>query len=165
MNIDGRGRCGKVGWAIAVILFLPEAAFANPITFPLLLISNTLLFVVANGIIGILEGCVIGLYNKIEIRPCCFWMTAANFCSAMLWAYGAELADPAAGMDWLQDGGLTYAFHWLVYFLAAVVLEAPFCWWLLQDEERPFRQTVKSALLAQACSYAAVMAWFALTGE
>jgi hypothetical protein len=151
-----------VGLASMAVFLLPKIACANPVTAPLFIVPSPIRFILANMIVGVLEGLVIGFYNRIEKFPSSLMMTAANLFSALVWAAAVEHGPPNASTDWF-NAGLSQSWpHWTIYFLAAVVLEAPFCALLLRDEYQPIRQTVKSTVLAQAVSYSAIIAWFSM---
>lgn len=150
------------GWAGAAILLLPGTAFGNPITYSLLLVPHPARFILANVIIGILEGLVIGILNQIEKISCCLMMMVANLCSALLWQRIVEYGEPAASIVLPNDSWGGSLSHWTGYFLAAVILEAPFCGWLVRHEFPWLWQTVKSTLLAQAVSYGAILIWLTL---
>jgi hypothetical protein len=71
MKTSGIWRYRAAGWAVAALLFLPAMAYGNPITISELLVPYPVRFILANVVIGILEGLVIRIVNKIEILPCC----------------------------------------------------------------------------------------------
>jgi hypothetical protein len=162
MKTSGISGYRIAGLSMAAVFLLPQIAYANPITAPLFIVPSPVRFILANMIVGALEGLVIGFYNRIEKFSACLMMTAANLFSAFLWASAVEHGPLNASMYWFNAGLKESWPHWTMYFLAAVVLEAPFCGLLLRDEYRPIRQTIKSTILAQAVSYTAIIAWFSM---
>jgi len=139
-----------------VLLSFHSVALANPLT-PVFLTQGIHLYV-GNAIIGVLEGLLIAWIFKVPRRRSIGFMIGANYVSMLGGIIVLGLCGYfAAGLFFLEPE--LYMIHYFRFifvplFLFAIVLEWPFCSWIMPSCKGRWRKGIKASLLAQAISYA-----------
>ena len=160
-----RDRALVIASVLLCILAIAETACANPITPPVLLpgASGLIRFLFANAIIGLLEGLLIAQCFGTYHRSAIVIMILANCFSGVMGFVLADLMpeNPLRfGTYAFVESWLTLILAILAYFVAAVVLEWPFCYWLLRFHDRHMRAASLACITAQAGSYLVLIVFF-----
>lgn len=145
----------KTFWGV-ILLALPSAAYADSGT-PLLW-TGFFHLVIGNLLIGCLEGALLSWFFKIGRMRAQFIMILANYVSMAL---GYILLHPVYSFLF-QRGSHTAPLYkvpwvigemWAILFLITVIIEWPFCVWLMKGAKRIARRSLTASLLAQLASY------------
>jgi len=150
-------RNNKIVLLIGCLFLCPAAVEANAGT-PLMWLGAFHL-VIGNAIIGIVEGLLIAVVFKVRKRRAVPIMILANYLSTIaggagtLWL-GAALAGQA---DLYLIAGVI-AFLSVLAFAFSVILEWPFCLWILRRSENRAARAWRASLLAQTVSYVFLLA-------
>ena len=92
-------------------------------------------------------------------------MILANYFSGVMGFVLADLMPDnplRLGTDTFAESWLTLILTILAYLVAAVVLEWPFCYWLLRFHDRYIRAASLACVTAQAASYLVLIIFFGL---
>ena len=156
------------------IVALPDTAYANPVTSFVFSLPRTVFglfrFLYGNAIIGMLEGLLIAGCFGTDRKSTVLTMILANcFSGAMGFVcehyIGIMPENPLRlGTDASAGSWLTLIVAFLAYFVAAVVLEWPFCYWLVRFHDCRMRAASFVCVTAQAGSYLALIPVFSLIG-
>jgi hypothetical protein len=148
--------------AFVIALLFPSIAFANGLT---RLMTNEILHLFfLNLFIGVFEGLIIAFIFKVSKNRSMGIMILANYFSA--WAGSMGIISQ---LSWLQkivlaQTPLYNAAKFIVViiilvFVLTVLLEWPFCYWILRQKPHRIRNSFLASLLVQTISYV-ILLWF-----
>lgn len=152
-----------------VVLWCSSAALANPRTSLFFQIPSevrsTLVFLAANGLIGLLEGMVLAAIFKTSLAASIVVMILANLASG----FGGHvlaivMPDWAAWLFEPAPGGTAYAglSATVLSVALAALLEWPFCLWQLRFHDHPARRASIATVTLQIVSHGVVLIGTAL---
>jgi hypothetical protein len=143
---------------------IPSAAMADGIT-PLLM-AGAFQLLVGNLFIGILEGYIIARVFKVRAVSSTGIMILANYFSSFagLYILGRLGFYYGTAPDWvtIYNARTITWLLWPASFAITVVLEWPFCLWILSKRQHRLRASWKASLIAQTASYTILVLWFGL---
>ncbi len=145
------------------LLILPLAAWADAGT-PLMW-AGAFHLVIGNVIIGVIEGLVLTRLFRVRRVLSIFVMVVANYFSAwmgflFLTYWGETFSNWFLGEYPLYRIQIYFWSMFGLFYLATIILEWPFCVWLLLGQGSPFRKSLLATVLAQTLSYALLVPFF-----
>jgi hypothetical protein len=154
--------------AILYIVLIPNTAYANPIDifFWPRTVFSILKFLYANTAIRLLEGLLIATCFRTDFKSSIIVMILANCFSGAMGYVFVDFIDfmPANPLlfstDTLNVSWSKWILLLLIYFAAAIVLEWPFCYWLVRFHNRRYRTASLACLLAQTASYVILIVFY-----
>lgn len=151
------------GVSILLILVLPSPALANAGT-PLLWAGMAHLLI-GNFLIGAIEGHLLARLWNISVRRAVGVMTLANFVSMGAGLLLDHITLEPAAQHLMGDAPLYRAPAVLVLMggltiALTVLIEWPFCIWLLAGRKRQVRTALRASIVAQAVSYALLVPFY-----
>lgn len=148
------------------LVLLPSAAWANMGT-PLMW-ANILHLGFGNAVIGVIEGLLISRWFAVDRGRAIRLMIAANYTSAWVGVYTLTLIG-----DWLHSRLVSVPLYdtprmimvmALVIYLATVIMEYPFCIWILRSRKtitlHLFRRALLASFGAQTLSYGLLILYY-----
>lgn len=150
-------RLSQIAIAVVFVLILfSEKSYANAGTALMWLTAGHMFF--GNAVIGIVEGLVIALTFKSGIIRSTLVMVLANYVSMIAGASAVGLLE-----DWFSTvisiNNLLFSIIVLavVLFALTILIEWPFCWWILKGRERRWFRAICAGVLVNVVSYAALV--------
>ena len=150
--------------AVLLLAFLDTPVIADAGS-PMML-AGMFHLLIGNALLGVLEGSLIALVFKTRWRRAVLIMVLANYVSAipgklmarlavgMLHAVGSDATSLYDFWGVLQEA---LAILFALSFAATLVLEWPFCFWVLKNSARRLTKSIGACLLAQTASYAVLV--------
>ncbi len=150
----------RIGPLLVAILLLPSYALANAGT-PLMWFTAAHL-VIGNFIIGLGEGLLIILIFKTRKIATLSIMILANYVSMFAGFSIIEFIREPVGKLIMQDAPLYNAPRAMVImiillYLLTIVLEWPFCLWILRKKPRRLKVSLTASAIVQTVSYAVIV--------
>jgi hypothetical protein len=155
-GFGGRARRGPL-LAVALAMLLPSTAFADVGT-PLMWASMFHL-AIGNAVIGVAEGLLVAWLFKAPPRRAVLTLIAANYVSAWAGTFLLGLSDhgPDVTIENLRGWFVVFV---LLAFLATLLIEYPFFWFVLRGQGRPVVRAAKATVVVNAMSYVVLLAWY-----
>ena len=125
---------------------------------PLIWLSGMhLLF--GNFLIGVFEGLLLARIFRLPSKGAVICMIAANYTSFIMGLFLIDLLQPRIQAFFGNVPPIFIVRRMLMVlaialFTATIVIEWPFCWWLLRKGRRPLVRSLVASLVAQTASYA-----------
>ncbi len=142
--------------APAVFFIFPGAAFADAGT-PLMWLEIAHLLV-GNAMIGVLEGFVIARIFKVKALRSILIMVLANYASMIAGCAGvAAIVYFLKSFITLYSIGILLIFFLIISFLLSIVLEWPFCYWILKRQVDVKKKAWRASVIAQFFSYVIIV--------
>jgi len=143
------------------VLFSAKNAFANVGT-PLMW-AGMLHLVVGNALIGVIEGVLISKIFKAKKRRSILIMILANYISmavgSFIVGFTGHFFSNFLTIYWIH---LFLIISFVTVFLLTVLLEWPFCYWILRVDAVARKQSFRASLYAQILSYALLIPFYFL---
>ncbi len=165
-NYSKKHRLALLTYLILGLALIPSAAHANAGT-PLMW-AGMFHLLIGNALIGTGEGAIIARLFKVKYSRSIGIMILANYFSAFA---GGVILYTFAGNSWIANPTL-YTMPKVIWtlvvtsFLLTIVLEWPFCLWILRANTSSAKVVTKTAiiasLIAQVASYGVLVPWYYL---
>lgn len=139
--------------ALMLLMFVPVMAYADAGT-PLLWLTFGHL-VAGNAIIGLIEGLIISGVYKVKYISSILIMILANYVSMALGIIGILFCAAAfRNHVSINNAAFVLLLFLLGSYMATVIIEWPFCLWILKRKADRGRLSFKASVILQAISYA-----------
>lgn len=147
---------------IVLALARPASADAGP---PIFWMAGFHL-VFGNLVIGLIEGVLLALLFRVRARRAIPIMVLANYASMIAGMLAVIYVLAPMGGRWMGPAPLYAAPRVLLLLLAlsfvlTVILEWPFCFWMLSGRKQRLRKSLIASLAAQIASYALLVPFYA----
>jgi len=150
--IKNKGNCSFLT-ILLLLLYLPTSAYADAGT--ALMWVTVFHLLIGNALIGILEGIVIAKIFGVRLKRSILIMIPANYFSSIAGAFGVCHFNTLIS-SFASIYNISYILFvlWAGSYFLTIVLEWPFCYWILKGQENRKQRSFKASVIAQTVSYA-----------